>query len=124
MRLKPYRDTTGNLTIGVGRNLDDVGISRDEATILLKNDIDHVVLELSQFGWVRKLDPIRFGVVVNMAFNIGVPGLLKFPKMLVSLKSGNYTAAAREMLKSKWAKQVGDRAVRLARQMEEGKELL
>lgn len=124
IRLKPYRDTVGKLTIGVGRNLDDVGISEEEAMTLLFHDVDRIIDSLDGFSWTIPLDNVRFNVLVNMAFNVGVAGLKKFKKLIAAVSSGDYAAASREMLNSRWAKQVGDRAVRLARQMQEGKELL
>lgn len=124
MRLKPYRDTVGKLTIGVGRNLDDVGLYEDEAMTLLRNDVMRVINALAQLSWTPPLSHVRFEVLVNMAFNLGVAGLLEFKKMIAAASSGDYAGAASEMLNSQWAKQVGDRAVRLARQMREGKELL
>lgn len=121
LRLKPYTDTEGCLSIGVGRNLTDVGISRQEAMTLLDNDIDAAWLALSkQFTWFNALDPMRQRVLLNMCFNLGLRGLLKFPLMLEAVQIGNYHDAATEMRNSAWAREVGDRAVRLSRMMETG----
>ncbi len=121
LRLAPYRDTVGKLTIGVGRNLDDVGISEEEARYLLENDLRQAMRDvLKHMPWASHLDPIRYGVLVNMAFNLGISGLLQFGRMLAALRSRDYDEAAREMINSMWAVQVGDRAVRLARQMQIG----
>jgi lysozyme len=121
IRLKPYRDTVGKLTIGVGRNLDDVGISRDEAALLLQNDIRAAELAVNQvLPWSKLLDPIRKAVLLNMAFNLGVAGLLGFKHTLELIRTGKYEEAGDEMLNSHWAEQVGSRAARLAKQMTSG----
>lgn len=120
-RLKPYRDSVGKLTIGTGRNLDDVGIFQDEADLMLKNDEERTRRELFQkLPWVAQLDDARMGVLWNMAFNVGVAGLMEFKKTLAFVQSGQYAEAAKEMLDSKWATQVGLRAKRLSVQMETG----
>lgn len=114
-RLKPYRDIVGKLTIGVGRNLDDVGISETECLMLLKNDITRVGIELDEhIPWWRQLDDNRQGALANMCFNLGINGLLGFKLFLALLQTHDYPAAALEMLHSKWAEQVGERATRLA----------
>lgn len=121
-RLKPYRCTAGKLTIGYGRNLDDVGITDDEAMALLENDVDACVADcLKTFPWFVSLDPVRQAVVVNMRFNLGLVRLLGFRNTLAAIASGDYRAAADGMLASKWAEQVGARATRLAYQMRTGK---
>ena len=85
LRLKPYRDTVGKLTIGYGRNLDDRGISEDEAGFMLDNDIDLVVAELERMPLFLSLNPVRQVVLANMAFNMGMPTLLTFRRMLGAL---------------------------------------
>lgn len=121
MKLKPYHCTAGKLTIGVGRNLDDVGISPDEARYLLKNDIQRVCGELdAALPWWGKLSERRQRVLANMAFNLGIKGLLGFKNTLAAMQQGRYEDAANGMLASLWAKQVGNRAVRLAKMMREG----
>jgi lysozyme len=120
-RLKPYRDTVGKLTIGVGRNLTDRGISPAESDVLLANDIDEHMRELLLAApWIAELDEVRQRVLVDMAFNLGVPGLLKFKSTLAAIKDGRYDDAAKGMLKSLWAKQVKGRATRLAEMMRSG----
>ena len=123
LRLKPYRDTVGKLTIGVGRNLDDVGITKDEAMHLLECDIRRVKGDLDRaMPWWRELDEVRQRVIVNMAFNLGIARLMGFKNMLDAMRAGNYRDAAKEMLNSKWATQVGERAPRLAAMMRDGDE--
>lgn len=124
MRLKPYRDTAGKLSIGSGRNLDDVGISSAEAYFMLDNDIAERQESLSRFSWFTKLDPIRQAALVNMAFNLGLPRLLGFYEMIAALEVQDWESAAEEMLDSRWAKQVGARAQRLALQILEGGRLI
>jgi lysozyme len=120
IRLKPYRDSVGKLTIGVGRNLDDVGITKEEAVFLLHNDIRNSELYLSKWlPWTSNVDPIRRAVLVNMLFNMG-GGILSFKHMLALVQEGKYEDAADAMLNSKWAEQVGPRAARLAVQMRTG----
>jgi lysozyme len=121
IKLKPYRDTVGKLTIGVGRNLDDVGITKEEAVFLLHNDIraaeDAVFKALA---WTVNMDPIRRAVLVNMAFNMGIGGLLTFKHTLALVQQGKYDDAADAMQNSAWSEQVGPRAARLSVQMRTG----
>ena len=122
-RLKPYRCTAGKLTIGVGRNLEDRGITREEAAYLLANDIAAEERELLRaLPWVAKLDDVRQRVLLDMAFNLGVVGLLSFKRTLGVIEAGRYELAAAMMLDSKWAGQVGQRAERLSRMMATGKD--
>lgn len=122
-RLKPYRDTVGKLTIGVGRNLDDRGLTRDESAMLLGNDIKAVETDLIRaLPWVAQLDDVRQRVLLDMAFNLGVPGLLGFKRTLATIQAGDYEKAAAMMLDSKWAGQVGQRAERLSRMMFSGQD--
>ena len=120
LRLKPYRDTVGKLTIGYGRNLDDRGISEDEAGFMLDNDIDLVVAELERMPLFLGLNPVRQVVLANMAFNMGMPTLLTFRRMLGALAEKDWDRAAAEMLDSKWARQVGSRANELSELMRRG----
>jgi lysozyme len=121
LRLKPYKDSVGKLTIGVGRNLDDVGISRDEAMTLLANDIQNARNRIEQeIPWACNLDEVRLAALVNMVFNLGVGGVMQFRKFLAALNVGDYKTASSEMLQSEWAHQVGPRAQRLALQIETG----
>ncbi len=118
---KPYRCTSGKLTIGYGRNLDDVGISEEEAEELLKGDINKAYTQLINYQWFAELDKARSGVVVNMTFNLGLRGMLKFIKMINALSLKDYELASKEMLNSRWARQVGGRATELAEQMRTGR---
>lgn len=113
--LKPYVDTVGKITIGIGRNLSDRGITLEEAKHLLENDISAVIIELDhKLPWWRALPEHKGRALANMAFNLGLPRLLEFREMLSALEAGEWHRAGDEALNSKWAAQVGDRAMRIA----------
>ena len=115
LRLKPYRDSVGKLTIGFGRNLDDVGISEREAEILLDNDIAKTFADLDRaLPWWRDLPLFQQRGLANMAFNLGLTRLKTFKKMLAALEAGDGERAAIEALDSIWAGQVKGRADRIA----------
>jgi len=121
LRLKPYRDSVGKLTIGYGRNLDDRGITRDEAEYMLNNDVSRCMAELRQnLPWFDRLDPVRQDVLIDMCFNLGIGSLLKFNQTLGHIEKAEYDLAADCMLDSLWAKQVGARAVELSFMMRTG----
>lgn len=121
LRLRPYTDTAGRLTIGYGRNLTDVGISQLEASDLLENDLTRAVNDVQQaLPFFVMLDGVRQIVLVDMCFNMGIARLKTFVKMLAFVKAGNFFEAAQEMLNSQWADQVGARATRLASAMASG----
>lgn len=116
-----YMDTVGKWTGGVGRNLSDRPFFDDEIALMLRNDITLVEQDLDRtLPWWRQLSEARQNVLANMAFNLGITRLLGFAKTLDLIRAGRYDAAAMEMLNSKWAKQVGDRAKRLAETMRKG----
>jgi lysozyme len=121
LRLKPYRDSMGLLTIGIGRNLDQVGISNDEALYLFANDKAKVIASCrGNFEWFDKLAPVRQMVVVDMVFNLGIEGFKKFQKTLYYIRAGLYENASLEMLDSTWARQVKGRALELSAMMRTG----
>ena len=117
VRYKPYKCTADKLTIGVGRNLEDKGLTEDEIYYLLQNDINDCLSDLNNLRWFTRLSNIRQRVLIDMRFNLGLRGLLSFKRMIAQLKEGNYEKASFEMLDSRWAKQVGKRAERLATMM-------
>lgn len=120
--LKPYKCTADKLTIGYGRNLEDSGITEPEAMILLKNDIAKTMEQLDQaLHFYKRLGPVRRDVLTNMAFQMGVSGLLKFKKTLDYVAQGEFEKASVEMLISKWAKQTPNRTKELSEQMRTGK---
>lgn len=145
-KLKVYIDTEDHPSVGVGRNLDSArkggkgisaretlelditrasviknGITRKQSRLLLANDVDNVIADLDRaLPWWRTLDPVRQRVLANMCFNLGITKLLGFKQTLGLIKRGLYDMAATEMLKSKWARQVGKRATRLSRLLKLG----
>jgi len=123
LRLKPYRCTAGKLTIGIGRNLDDCGISQIEAYVLLENDIQNCEKQLlDEIPEIyNPLDEVRKSVLLNMCYNLGIGGLLGFNNTLAFIAAGDWERAANGMLASKWAKQVGRRAIELSELMRKGK---
>ncbi len=122
-KLFPYYDTATppRLSLGVGRNLTDRGITQQESRYLLKNDIESHTLELlNALPWVSQLNPARQAVLISMCFNMGLKGLLQFHNTLSLIEQGKYQDASQAMLQSLWAKQVGHRAERLSQQMATG----
>jgi lysozyme len=121
-RSKPYRDSVrAKLTIGFGRNLDDVGLSREEAGFLLDNDINAARQECSNtFPWFGGLDQVRQDVIIMMAFNCGLEGLLTFKATIEAIQKNDFQGASKEMLSSLWASEVGKRAITLSKMMETG----
>ncbi len=122
LRLKPYRCTAGRLTIGIGRNLDDRGISQKEAYAMLERDIQDceqwLIDEIPEV--YNKLDEVRQSVLLNMCFNMGIKGLLEFKNTLSFIGAGDWERASNNVLASKWAKQVGMRAIELSELMRKG----
>lgn len=120
-RARIYVDTVGKVTGGVGRNLTDRAFSDDEIDLMLRNDIKGVEQDLDRrLPWWREMSEARQNVLANMCFNLGIDRLLGFVNTLAFMKAKRYDAAAAEMLDSKWAKQVGARAIRLAAAMRKG----
>lgn len=117
LRLKPYKCTSGKLTIGVGRNLEDRGITTEEAMMLLRNDIEEVVSHLSKKLIWRDLSEVRQRVLADMAFQLGLEGLMKFKETLNAIHSAEYQKAAEKMRQSRWYAQTPKRAARLAKMM-------
>ena len=141
LELMPYEDSLGIETIGIGRNLKDRGISEEElghmgkditslyewgltkeqAYYLAENDIKIVEKEVCEkHTCVIELDEVRQRIIIDMAFNMGVPRLGKFKKMWKAIDNKDFPSAKIEMLDSRWAQQVGNRAVRLSNAMETG----
>lgn len=136
LRLRPYFCTKGKQTIGVGRCLDTNPLSKAEervvgdwhhgitkcaAMYLLRNDIKRIYRELSkELDFFKDLDGERQYALIDMAFNLGVNGLLKFKKMLQHMAAGNYIRASEECLNSQYAAEVGTRAVRVANTIKDG----
>lgn len=115
-----YTDTVGKITGGVGRNMTDRDFSDDEIDLMLSNDIALVVTQLDKsLPWWRQMNDARQNVLINMGF-MGVGKLLGFKNTLAAMMAGDYNTAASGILDSMYAKQVGQRAVRLAAVMRTG----
>ena len=120
-----YRDTASppRWTIGIGRNLSDVSLRDEtEALYLLGRDLDAIRAELDH-AWPhwRQLDEVRADVVLSMAFNLGVSGFMRFVKTRRFIEEQSWDRASLEMLRSRWAEQVGRRAIELSTMLSTGK---
>jgi len=119
LRLKPYKDSVGILTVGYGRNLEKP-ITQAQADRYLHDDLIHVEEDLEKFEWYKPLDPVRQAVVQNMVFNLGITRFKHFKKTIYFIEQAKYGEAAVEMLDSKWGQQVGRRATQLSFMMKTG----
>ena len=105
----------GHPTVGVGRNLSERGLSRLEADLLFTHDVLEVTTSVIRaWPWMAALDEARLAVFVSLAFNVGLGGLRGFKRTLAHAQASEWSEAAYEMLDSRWADQVGDRAEQLA----------
>lgn len=120
LRLKPYRCSAGKMTIGYGRNLDDVGISEEEASYLLNNDIKRAEEDLiSVFPYFSGFSKSRQDALLDMMFNLGKTRFLGFKKMIAAIKNDDWKEAKIQAMDSKWATQVGYRAKEVTNMFEE-----
>jgi len=119
LRLKPYKDTEGVLTIGYGRNLEK-GISAHAAEFLFEEDMLDVRSDCLKFDWFHDLPPVRQAVIENMMFNLGINRFSGFKKMIKAIEDKDWHEASVQMLSSRWADQVGNRAIELANMMNTG----
>ena len=118
VRLTPYIDTVGKVTIGCGRNLTDRGLTKDEVELLLYNDVRRCRQEaVTTWEWFIEIDNVRQDVLLNMLFNLGLTRLLGFKKFLMACTVQDWKTASTEMLDSLWATQVGDRATELSQML-------
>jgi len=122
--LHAYQDTLGYWTIGIGILIDKKkggGLRPEESEFIFNNRLRILTEDLDKrIPWICKLDPARRGVLVNMAFQMGINGLLKFHNTLNTVEKGNYRLASEQMLQSLWATQTPARAQRLSNQMATG----
>lgn len=122
--LHAYQDHLGFWTIGIGILIDKRkggGLRPEESEFIFRNRLKLLDAELSdRLPWISRLDPARKGVLINMAFQMGVAGLLGFRNTLAMVEAGRYGDAAKLMLESKWARQTPVRAQRLSNQMATG----
>ena len=121
VRLHPYRCSANKLTIGVGRNIEERGITMEESEYLLNNDLTICIEEVeSVFTWYYYITDNRKRAIINMVFNLGLTKLLKFKNFIAAMEAKDYVTAGKEMLDSRWAKQVGNRADRLEQMIVNG----
>ncbi len=133
IRLLPYFDCCGKffrkcfcakqgkLTIGIGRNIEDIGITELESIELVRNDVIDITRKVERsFSWFKDLNTPRKIVILSMVFNLGLDGFKEFKKMIKCIESGDFASAANHALDSKWHIQVKDRAKRLALILEKG----
>lgn len=120
-RPRIYLDTVGKWTGGVGRNISDRPFSEDEIQLMLANDIALATKDARQLvQGFDNLDDVRQEVLVNMAFNMGYAKLGGFKRFLAAVNGSEFAEASLEMLDSRWANQVGARALRLSKAMRTG----
>lgn len=120
-REKLYQDTVGCWTIGIGRNLSANGVYPSEIDLMVNHDIDWAYHELvNTYGWFMRLNDARQIALTDMVFNLGFKKFQKFDHMIIALAQDDYKAAAKHMLDSKWALQVGKRAEELSEIMRTG----
>jgi len=121
LELKPYRCTSEKLTIGIGRNLEDVGISKEEAYMLLENDVKTVQQQIKTYmPWASSLNIARHAALTNFVFNVGIGTALKFENAMAALKASDFDIAAEQLLDSRWANQVGQRSMEISEQIRTG----
>jgi lysozyme len=115
-KLKLYKDSVGIFTIGIGHNIQEKGISPATSRFIFNEDIDGCEKELNRSlpWWSSKPENVKL-VLLNMCFNIGISRLLGFKKTLQLIKDDKFNEAAIEMLDSAWSAQVGNRAIRLSK---------
>ncbi len=123
LRLTPYRCSSQKLTIGYGRNLQDNGITLDEAETMLQHDVGTAIKEAESLPFFSFLNEARQAVIVDMIFNLGLPRFGMFKKMIAAIEKQQWQVAANEMLNSRWARQVGKRANTLSEMMRLGTEI-
>jgi len=119
-RETPYLDSVGKLTVGIGRNIDEVPFSEDEINLMFINDVEKAESQAELYPSFEYLSQPRKAVLVRMTFQLGMRGTLKFKRMHAALAVKDYEGAADEMLDSKWASQTPHRARRMAEQMRSG----
>lgn len=121
LRKFPYEDTVGKLTIGIGHNLTDRGLSDRVIQKIYDEDVEEAQIMLDRFlpWWITRPEPVQ-RALVNLCFNMGIKTLLTFKITLANIQSGQYDRAAQNLLRSKYAKQVGERAQRVANLIRQG----
>ena len=114
-----YKCTAGKDTIGYGLNI-EAGITKEEAALILEHRVHKLHETLSQYDWYKNLDDTRKTAIINMAYQLGVGGMLKFKKMIAALELREWTEAAAQMMDSRWFKQTESRVRRVMHIIETG----
>lgn len=120
INLHLYKDTVDKTTIGYGRNIQDNGISQEEADFMFENDFSRCEKDLKKFSWYLNQSTNVQSALINMCFNLGINRLTGFRKMITALINKDYETASKEALDSKWANQVGQRAKDVAIVLSQG----
>ena len=120
LRLTAYKCTVGKTTIGVGRNLDDVGISAAECDVLFNNDLAHIEAQAKTLPYYESLDSVRQAVVLSALFQLGLRGWQSFTTTNNLIAAGKYAEAADAMGQSKWFQQTPNRVGRLMEMLRTG----
>ena len=114
-RLDMYQDTLGIWTIGVGHNIQEKGISPKVMEIMLQEDLEEAISELKRsVSFFSRMPEQVQEALVNLSFNMGIPRLMQFRNTLAYLRDGEFESAADELLDSRYAEQVGHRALEVA----------
>jgi len=120
-RSKPYICTAGKMTIGYGRNIEDIGISEQEATFLIKNDINRSIIELEFiFSDFNTFSENRQNALIDMIFNLGSNRFNSFKKMIKAINKNDWNEASIQAENSKWHNQVKNRALTIERLLKHG----
>tara|TARA_R100000781_G_C4011847_1_gene103952 strand:+ start:145 stop:603 length:459 start_codon:yes stop_codon:yes gene_type:complete len=118
--IKPGTTVQGNITIGIGRDIQNFGLSEDEIQMLLKNDIKRVIEEARNFSFYQELNQTRKIVILSMLFNLGLTRFNKFVKFKKAVQAKSYDVAAMEMRDSLYYRQLSHRVEKLAVWMDSG----
>lgn len=122
LRLSPYVDSRGSPAVGYGHTRTLTPVTRSRAEILLRQDLAHVDAALrARLPWFDDLSPVRQAVLLDMGYNLGVEGLLRFRRTLAAVEAQRWDVAAASMLRTPWARQVGLRARCLSWMMRTGR---
>jgi lysozyme len=118
-----YKCSQNKTTIGVGRNIDPnggIGLSEAEIDYLLNNDINRCIGELSAFVWFPDLSETRQNAIIDMVFNLGITRFKGFKNAITAMSKSDFETAADEFYDSRWAKQVGNRAIEICEMIRKG----
>lgn len=115
-----YMDTVGKISVGVGRNLSDKGLSPREIDFLLDNDVDECVADVAALPWFSGLDEVRQHVLLDLRFNLGAAGLRRFPALLNALSERDFPRAAKSLRESRFYVQTKSRGVHLVGMLQTG----